>query len=354
MIACFGSIQVERRTAHDVPRIACILNPKARDGLSVKQWESFEPALREAGFEIDLHHTKEPGHAMDIARDLCDGDHELVVAIGGDGTVHEVASGLRGSEKALGILPIGSGNDYARAHGIPTPKGNKFKDMQGAVDILANGTDRRVGAIRVEGPPAPDHPSKAAPIPRTCNGEPETDGNLVRWSFLESDGGVTSVVNRMKDEGQFKRIRGQMKYTFLAIKAIIKWKKETGTIAIDGEGEEPIDLSGLFCMSMCQTFGGGYRVAPGAKPTQGHASLVTAWGLSKSQMLRLMGPLEKGKHIGMWSVAMRDASRVEFAHSSGAPMFINVDGEAVITTPTTMQFHDDQLTVRGAPSIPNE
>ncbi len=354
MIACFGSIQVGRRAASDVPRIACILNPKARDGLSIRQWESFKPALKEAGFEIELHRTKEPGHAMDIARDLSDGVHDLVVAIGGDGTVHEVASGLRGSDKVLGILPIGSGNDYARAHGIPTPKGNKFKDMQGAVDILVNGTDRKVGAIRVEGPPAPDHPSKAAPIPRTCNGEPETDGNLVRWSFLESDGGVTSVVNRMKDEGQFKRIRGQMKYTLLAIKAIIKWKEESGTIAIDGRKGESIDLSGLFCMSMCQTFGGGYRVAPGAKPTQGHASLVTAWGLSKSQMLRLMGPLEKGRHIGMWSVTMQDASRVEFGHSSGEPMFINVDGEAVITTPITMQYHNDQLTVRGATSIPNE
>ena len=86
------------------------------------------------------------------------------------------------------------------------------------------------------------------------------------------------MVNRMKDEGQFKRIRGQMKYTLLAIKAIIKWKEESGTIAIDGRKGESIDLSGLFCMSMCQTFGGGYRVAPGAKPTQGHASLVTAWG----------------------------------------------------------------------------
>ena len=127
-----------------MPRIACILNPKARDGLSIKQWEKFEPALEEAGFEVDLYRTKEPGHAMDIARDLWESDHDLVVAVGGDGTVHEVASGLRGSKKILGILPIGSGNDYARAHGIPTPKGNKFRDMQGSVDILDNGPDRRV------------------------------------------------------------------------------------------------------------------------------------------------------------------------------------------------------------------
>ncbi len=354
MIACFGRIQVRGRTASGVSRIACILNPKARDGLSVKQWDRFKPALREAGFKIDLFRTEEPGHAMDIAEGLCEGDHDMVVAIGGDGTVHEVASGLRGSDKVLGILPIGSGNDYARAHGIPTPKGNKFRDMQGAVDILVNGTDRRVGSIRVEGPPAPDHPSKAAPIPRSCNGEPETAGNLVRWSFLECDGGVTSVVNRMKDEGQFKRIRGQAKYTLLAIKAILKWEKQNGTIKIDLGDQTPVDLSGLFCMSMCQTFGGGYKVAPGARPTQGYSSLVMAWGMSKSQMLRLMGPLEKGKHIGKWGVTMQDAMRFEFGDVTGPPMFLNVDGEAVITTPATMQYHDDQLTVRGADSIPNE
>ena len=107
-----------------MPRVACILNPNARDGLSVRQWDQFEPALRAAGFDIALHHTEAPGHAMDIAEGLLDDDHDLIVAVGGDGTVHEVASGLRGSDKVLGILPMGSVNDYARAHGIPTPKGN--------------------------------------------------------------------------------------------------------------------------------------------------------------------------------------------------------------------------------------
>ena len=103
-------------------RIACILNPNARDGLSLKQWDDFEQALVNSGFDVDLHQTEAPGHAMDIAEGLVDGDHELVVAVGGDGTVHEVASGLRGSNKTLGILPMGTGYDYARAHGIPVPK----------------------------------------------------------------------------------------------------------------------------------------------------------------------------------------------------------------------------------------
>lgn len=354
MIPRFGSIEVGKCLSEYVTRIACILNPNARDGLALRQWDKFEPALKEAGFEIGLHRTEGPGHAMDIAQSLVEEDHELVVAIGGDGTVHEVASGLRGSQKVLGILPMGSGNDYARAHGIPIPKGSRFKDMHGAIEILSNGKDRRVGSVRVEGPPAPEHPTKAAPGIFSCNGEPKVEGNLVRWSFLECDAGVTSVVNRMKDEGQFKWIRGQLKYTLLAIKAVIFWKKQRGAYSIDGGGSVDVDLSGLFCLSQCQTFGGGYRVAPGASPTQGHGSLVMAWGLSKIRMLMLMGPLEKGKHVGKWGVTMESAKRYVLDVSDGDPLFVNVDGEAVITTPVSLQYHDDQLTVRGAAKIPND
>ena len=140
----------------------------------------------------------------------------------------------------------------------------------------------------------------------------------------------------------------------LGIKAIISWKKQKGKLRIDGGEPIEVDLSGLFCMSQCQTFGGGYKVAPGARPTQGHCSLVMAWGMSKLQMLMLMGPVKKGKHVGKWGITMQNAKRFEFSTSPNSPLMIGVDGEAVITTPATMQYHDDQLTVRGAAAIPNE
>ncbi len=348
-----------------MPRIACILNPNARDGLSVKQWDLFEPALNEAGFKIELLRTEYPGHATELAHGLANGEHDMIVAVGGDGTVHEVASGLRGSSKTLGILPIGSGNDYARAHGIPTPRGNKFPDMQAAVDILVNGTDRRVGAVRIEGLPAVGHPSIPDPEHHAVDGEAEKPGNMVRWSFLEIDSGVTSAVNRMKNEGKFKWIRGQLKYTALGIRAIMGWKNQPGWIKIDEEPGEIVTFSGLFCMSQCQTFGGGFKVTPGAAPTQDKPSLLLAFGLSKLQMLLIMGPLEKGTHIGKWNkISMRTARKLEVKavdsngnpsdQSHNPPMYVNVDGEAVLTTPISMSYHSDQMTVRGAASIPNE
>ena len=331
----------------------------------MKQWDSFEPALKAAGFEIDLHRTEYSGHATEIAHELSNGDYQLVVEVGGDGTVHEVASGLRGSKMTLGILPIGSGNDYARAHGIPIPRGNKFPDMQEAVDILVNGTDRRVGAVRVEGLPAIGHDTIPDPAPHSVDGPPEIDGNLVRWSFLEVDSGVTSAVNRMKNEGKFKWIRGQLKYTFLGIRAILGWKNQQGCIKVDDEPGRIIEFSGLFCLSQCQTFDGGFKVTPGASPIQNHASLILAFGLSKIQMLAIMGPLEKGTHVGKWGkISMQPSKSLEVraVDKDGKPsneshnptMFVNVDGEAVLTTLVTMKYHEDQITVRGSSSVPNQ
>ena len=63
--------------------------------------------------------TEGTGHAIEIASGLRDSDFDLIVAIGGDGTVHEVANGIRGSSKRMGIIPMGNGDDFARAIGIP-------------------------------------------------------------------------------------------------------------------------------------------------------------------------------------------------------------------------------------------
>ena len=260
----------------------------------------------------------------------------------------------------MGILPIGSGNDFARALGIP------LFDVQGAVDLLANGTDHSVGAVRAEGPAADDLPQYKVPPPHPCNGEANREGNLVRWSFLEVDGGVTSSVNRMKIAGKFSWIRGQAKYTALGIRAILGWKTQPAWMRVNGGETQTVPLQGLFVLSQCETFGGGFKVTPGAHPKRDHASLIIGLGLSKLQMLAVMGPLEKGKHVGKWGkITMEDCTSFEIGavDSDGnpsdtqphsPPLFINVDGEACLTTPCSLQFHSDQLVVRGASTIPNE
>ena len=128
--------------------IHCIINPASRDYRCGKKWPEIQELLITAGFSVHPHMTKRVGHAAQIAWDLRQqGVKDLIVAVGGDGTSHEVASALRGSEIPMGIIPFGSGNDYAITHGIPR------NDLESAVQILRDGKDRWCAAWRLEGYP---------------------------------------------------------------------------------------------------------------------------------------------------------------------------------------------------------
>ena len=114
-----------------------------------------------------------------------------------------------------------------------------------------------------------------------------------------------------------------------------------------------------------ETFGGGYRVAPGMQPFGDSASIVLGFGLTKLQMLRVMGPLEKGRHVGKWGkISMEPCRRFEIKalDSEGnptdekghePPLFISLDGEISMTTPVSFEFHEGQLNVRGGKRPPN-
>ena len=100
-------------------RIACIINPNARDGKVGKNFHKVEESLKSSGIDFEIFMTTGKGHAIEISSNLRDSDYDLVVAVGGDGTVHEVANGIRGSEMRLGVIPMGNGDDFARSIGIP-------------------------------------------------------------------------------------------------------------------------------------------------------------------------------------------------------------------------------------------
>ena len=90
-------------------RLACIVNPNARDGKLGKNIHKIEQALMASGLDFDVFMTEGTGHGIEIASGLRESDYDLVVAIGGDGTVHEIANGIRGSSMRMGIIPMGNG-----------------------------------------------------------------------------------------------------------------------------------------------------------------------------------------------------------------------------------------------------
>ena len=118
-----------------------ILNPVSDRGQAGKREGEVREALDRAGIRYDLVLTRRPGHATELARKAVEEGVTVVVAAGGDGTVNEVAQALVNTEVPLGVLPIGSGNDYARVLGIP-------KDLGAAAQRIAQGNTRRVDVGR--------------------------------------------------------------------------------------------------------------------------------------------------------------------------------------------------------------
>ena len=333
----------------------CIVNPASRDHTCGKRWPSVVAKLESKGIEVTTHMTQRVGHASEIAWDLRGKNVEgPIVAVGGDGTVHEVASALRGSDIPLGIIPFGSGNDYGITQGISR------KNIDEAIDVLINGVDRRCAAWRLEGFPAPSAGDYPSPEANEWNGPAQNEGRVVRWVFLESDAGITSAISRAK-LSRAKWIKGNKKYTYLGITTIPFWKRRKVWLKLDDEEGRILDFS-MFAATTGETFGGGYQVCPGVTPVDKEGSIVYAPRLSRIAMLSLMGPMKKGKHIGKWGITQQKANRIEIkpVDSSGnvcdepLPLstWVQADGEPIIVSPATLEWHTEQLLVRGAANVP--
>ena len=137
-------METDQSSNHSHKIISCIINPAARDGQSIKIWEIVKDKLEDKGLSTELYITERVGHASEIAYSLCNRtDIQVMVACGGDGTVHEVSSGLRGSKIPLAIIPAGTGNDVARVHGY------SLDDLDNIIDIIINGVDRNLSLIHI-------------------------------------------------------------------------------------------------------------------------------------------------------------------------------------------------------------
>ncbi|MCX8102890.1 MAG: diacylglycerol kinase family lipid kinase [Candidatus Bipolaricaulota bacterium] len=119
-----------------------IVNLLAGRGRCRRLWPSIERALKSSRLPFRHVFTEAPGAAIEVARRAAE-DFSVVVAVGGDGTIHEVATGLMGTEAKLGIIPAGTGNDFVKMLGIPP------KDPLPAIPILEAGRTKRVDVGRI-------------------------------------------------------------------------------------------------------------------------------------------------------------------------------------------------------------
>jgi YegS/Rv2252/BmrU family lipid kinase len=275
-------------------KIKLILNPTANHGHSQQQAADLRSLM--ANHNADWSGTEYPGHATELTRQAGEQGYDLVVAVGGDGTVHEVVNGLMqvapASRPALGIVPLGSGNDFAHILSIPTDPGEA---LLSAVNGQPHSLD--VGSVRDE------------------NDRLEYFNNTIGMGF-------DSVVNLYTRK--ITVIHGFPVY-FVALIMTIFRHFDPLDLHVETD-QESWDLRSLMlALGNGPREGGGFIITPDAKLDDGLLNYVTIKKISRLMMLRLVPEVMRGTHGRFKQVRMGTCHKMTV--TSQQPLYIHCDGE---------------------------
>ncbi len=269
-------------------RVKVILNPNAGHGRAADDEAAAMQALTDLGAEFDLVKTSGPGDAIAIARAAAEQGYDVVCAMGGDGTVNEVINGIAGTGATLAVIPVGTGNDFASALGVP--KG----DVAAACRILARGQKRPMDLCRVN----------------------------ERYFASSFGAGFDARVTKAANE-RFKRYGGIWTYIFAVMSVIWSFRPSPMRITVDGREIAASPL--LIAVTNWKSYGGGMYICPGAEIDDGLFDVCIVDNVPILKFLYSFPRVIRGAHVGMREVEMLRARSVHIACSRVETY--HVDGE---------------------------
>ncbi len=280
-----------------------IVNLIAGQGRCKEVFPKVKVELDKRRIPYDLHYTNEPMEAVDVAKIGLEAGFSTIVAMGGDGTVNEVANGLLGSQASLGVIPAGKGNDFIRMLGIPA-------DPIQSIDTLLDG------------------------IPRTMDlGQVGDDRCFVNGLGIGLDAQVARDVLKME------RLRGAPAYLSAAIREIFRFKAFPVTLTTADE-EFVMDCLSLGIANGIYA-GGGFKLAPRASIDDGLIDLSAVGDYPIAERLMRLPRVRAGQHLEWKKVTYRQAPEVSV--SSPKRLIAHVDGEPY-------RLPGESFTVRALPN----
>ncbi len=310
-------------------RIAAIANPYAAGGRAGKLWPGVERHLRARLGDVTVRLTDSAGHATRIARELLENGFDVIIALGGDGTVSEVANGfLRGDDPVrrdaqLGILPIGTGSDFQRSLGIPS-------DLDEAVEILALGKPLAIDV------------GKATLI--------RTDGREQQRYFvnLVSFGMGGAVAAGAKNA--FTALGGKAGFLWATFKAMTAYQGRQIEIELDGSGHSlPFYISNV-AVGNGRYHGGGMQACPAAVLNDGLLEITVIEYLKPFEIVRDIRILYSDNVYRHPRIHHLRAQRL--VARSEQPTWVEVDGEPLGQLPLAVEVLTQRLSVLVSPASP--
>ena len=277
-------------------RFIIIVNPAAGGGRSAKLAGSAISLLREKGLRADVIASTGPGHAADLAREAYEQGYRRFIAVGGDGTAHEILNGVfRGGNVtrriSLGLLPLGTGNSFLRDF--------SKEGVESSTDALLAGRSRPVDLIRL-----------------THSAGETYAFNLLSLGFTAD---VAVLTNRA-----FKPL-GHLGYLLGVFLRVVQLRRRVFALRCDDDPAWDERRCLFLAFNNSKFTGGTMLIAPHADPSDGLIEFVR-WGpIGRLGLLRTLPKLYDGTHIEHPLASRRSVRRVEF--KPHAPIDIMIDGE---------------------------
>jgi diacylglycerol kinase (ATP) len=311
-------------TTPSLPRQALfIVNPAARGLPPMRQVREAADWLRARGWDVALETTAGPGEATRLARGVASRGRSVVVACGGDGTVHEIVNGLAGGEAPLAVVPGGTANVWAKDARLPR------RPLE-AVRVVESGRCRSVdlGVIEWEGRP--------------------DSGAEKRYFLLMAGVGLDAHVVARVPQG-WKRRLGAAAYVLAGARESLFYHSQPVELKIDGRERLSLRLGWLLAGNT-RCYGGVLRITGRARADDGLLDILAFPGYD---VLRAAGyglAIVAGRHHGAPGVTYRQAAEVEVGGPSSLP--VQADGEFVGYTPLRLRVAPGALRVL-VPEEPN-
>ncbi len=299
-------------------RMRMIVNPAAGAWKTAKKWPEIMGLLESLGLDFEHDVTEAPGHGIELTRSAVKTGYELIVAVGGDGTINEVVNGLHDvgalSDVTLGIINTGTGADYIRTLGIPrrykeacqslaSPKGKVVVDL-GVVECMSKGRkEKRL---------------------------------FVNFAGLGFDAEVVRATTE-----KFKTLGALPSYLMGLLSTLFSYQNRDVSIVVDGEfGERRICT---VLMNHGRYGGGGMLPAPDADPGDGLFDVVIIDDITKPDLLVSIPRIYMGTHITHPKVTIMRAREVEI--KPAVNMAVQADGELFGEAPASFSVLPAALTV---------
>jgi diacylglycerol kinase (ATP) len=315
-VLCYNSAVPEL-----LPSMHLIVNPTAGRGAARRALPCIETYLQRHGVAFTTTITTERGHAELIAEAALAKGNQTVVAVGGDGTLHEVSNAVIQTDPALqptlGLIACGTGNDFARCVGI-------YGDIAFMCSILIHGERRFVDIGSVE------------------------SHDLPRRSFLVAAGVGYIADTALTVNKGIRYLSGMPAYILAAVLTLSSFKPLPITLKIDHNEVRNVNAM-LVSVSNVETTGGGMKIAPKALFDDGLLDICLVHEVSKLELLKQLPNVIKGLHVDHPAVEMIHTKSITISSSEHLALW--VDGEVIGTTPAKFSVETKMLPIMLAKSV---